>query len=265
MENEITFDFDKNRQFYLEHIKELWTANQNLMDEFKSKTYPAAFHKYMEESRPVLEGLERACLVKEEEREQIIEECVEGLLEAVEDGSTNLGKMKKNSYLESCKMVFALFTVPMVLELKLDVSQAFTDLLTEKWADRYPQYTFKKGTYAVLMEGFDKRKYCYITTAVCRGKNKPDDCLELSLFRQFRDGYLSLEEDGAGLIERYYEKAPAILQAIELSGEKAYIYEYIWSSHLKPCLSYLERGQYKLCKETYIHMVETLEETYIPK
>jgi hypothetical protein len=46
---------------------------------------------------------------------------------------------------------------------------------------------------------------CFITTAVCDFLSEPDDCYELTLFRSFRDNWLSFQPDGKQLVEQYYD------------------------------------------------------------
>ncbi len=261
MENK--FDFDENMNYALENIGSVLAKNRFLMDDFKRKKYSAAFETYMEKSRPVFEAIERACVAREEEREKTLEEVVERFLADEEKEMKGMGKGKRNNYLDLSKLILALYTVPMILEYKLDISDAFADLLIVRWGETYPQFVFKKGTYEELVDGFVNKKYCYITTAVCETQNKPDECYELMMFRGFRDRFLSKESDGEALINQYYEVAPRILKAIDMKADRDVIYEGIWETHLKSCLKHIERGENDLCKAKYVHMVNTLEQCYL--
>lgn len=58
---------------------------------------------------------------------------------------------------------------------------------------------------------------CFLTTACAQHRGLPDDCHELTVLRKFRDTYLSQSPEGRGLISTYYEKAPAVVRAIENS------------------------------------------------
>ena len=260
---EHTFDYDENMQFALEHIGGILLDNTKRMDQFKKKLYKDALLEYKDTSKATFEAIDRACTVREEEKETIIEACIDRALADFEASMQNMGKGKKNSYLENCKMVLALFTIPMILEQKMDTSEAYVDRFIEKWIERYPKYTFHKGTYESLLQGFEKKGFCYITTAVCEVQNKPDDCYELMMFRGFRDNYLLKEEEGRALVEEYYELAPRILAAIDLKPTKNEIYQDIWNNHLMVCLNNIENGQDSLCKDNYMNMVKTLERRYI--
>ncbi|WP_461811457.1 GTPase family protein [Faecalimonas sp.] len=99
---------------------------------------------------------------------------------------------------------------------------------------------------------------CYITTATCEEFNKPDDCYELTVFRNFRDNWLQKQVDGPELIERYYATAPAIVEKINQQPNRAEIYQHIQNSYLSKCLSYIENGENEKCMELYIAMIEYL-------
>ena len=55
-----------------------------------------------------------------------------------------------------------------------------------------------------------KKNGCFITTATCAEYGKPDNCYELTMFRKFRDEWLSKQPDGLKLIEEYY---PSIISS----------------------------------------------------
>lgn len=107
-----------------------------------------------------------------------------------------------------------------------------------------------------------KSSTCFITTAVCDSFNKPDDCYELTIFRNFRDNWLLQQKNGKELIEEYYKIAPAIVTNIDSLQNPKLIYKEIWKFYLQPCLLYLEQGENEKCKKMYIKMVETLKQYY---
>lgn len=104
---------------------------------------------------------------------------------------------------------------------------------------------------------------CYITTATCEEFNKPDNCYELTAFRNFRDNWLKKQSDGPELIERYYATAPSIVEKINQQPNRTEIYQNIQNNYLSKCLTYIENGENEKCKALYIAMVEHLcnEET----
>jgi hypothetical protein len=85
---------------------------------------------------------------------------------------------------------------------------------------------------------------CFITTAVCKTLQKPDDCRELIKFRHFRDTFMQTTEEMRSEVFEYYEAAPQICAAIDANGKKAAFEKYasIWEQSLKPAFAALEKG-----------------------
>lgn len=104
---------------------------------------------------------------------------------------------------------------------------------------------------------------CFITTAVCSSFGKPDDCYELTTFRNFRDTWLAAQPDGKNLIAEYYAVAPKIVAAINRLAEPSRLYREIWEIFLEPCLKNIERGRFSDCKKIYVAMVKQLEKIFI--
>lgn len=111
-------------------------------------------------------------------------------------------------------------------------------------------------------EQLKKLDSCFITTAVCGSFAKPDDCYELTAFRRFRDSWLAKQPGGEALIAEYYRIAPAIVRTIDQKQDSKGIYKDIWADYLQPCLTMIEKGQMKACKELYIKMVRDLQLKY---
>jgi hypothetical protein len=103
---------------------------------------------------------------------------------------------------------------------------------------------------------------CFITTAVCGSFSKPDDCYELTLFRNFRDKWLCSQPDGKQLVKKYYNIAPKIVGTINKLPEQSSIYKSIWDDYLSKCLCLIENGNMNECKEMYIQMIKDLKNKY---
>ncbi|GHT83929.1 hypothetical protein FACS1894137_06260 [Spirochaetia bacterium] len=112
---------------------------------------------------------------------------------------------------------------------------------------------------SLYRENRDKCKGCFITTAVCQSFSKPDDCYELTAFRDFRDNWLAKQPDGEAIIKRYYNTAPQIVSAINRRTDKDAVYLGIWNEYLAECLHLIEAGELEDCKKLYVQMVERLE------
>lgn len=100
-----------------------------------------------------------------------------------------------------------------------------------------------------------KSGFCFITTAVCEYKGKPDDCMDLQILRQFRDEWLAFQSGGQELIDLYYEIAPGIVDKIKASPFYEYYCESLWQEYLSPCLDMISSGDYEACKNHYTNMV----------
>lgn len=103
---------------------------------------------------------------------------------------------------------------------------------------------------------------CYITTAVCKFQNKPDDCYELTQFRNFRDEWLVKQVQGQKLISEYYETAPKIVAQIDKLANKDEIYTNINEQYLIPCLKYIENKKMAQCEKHYTKMMNDLYNEY---
>ena len=103
---------------------------------------------------------------------------------------------------------------------------------------------------------------CFITTAVCGNFGKPDDCYELTAFRNFRDTWLINQPDGKSLIEEYYQIAPKIVSKIDSLTSASLVYKKIWEKYLSKCLNFIERGDNQSCKQLYIKMVTNLKKIF---
>ncbi len=104
---------------------------------------------------------------------------------------------------------------------------------------------------------------CFITTAVCGAFGKPDDCYELTAFRNFRDGWLIEQSDGRALIDEYYAIAPKIVARIDRLKGAAEIYKAVWKNYLSRCLKFIEAGDYERCRKQYVAMVNELRDQFL--
>lgn len=103
---------------------------------------------------------------------------------------------------------------------------------------------------------------CFITTAVYENFGKSDDCFELTMFRNFRDGWLTAQPDDKNLIAEYYAIAPRIVANINRAANPAKIYDTIREKYLEPCLNFIMRGDNLACKKLYVEMVTELKKIY---
>ena len=104
---------------------------------------------------------------------------------------------------------------------------------------------------------------CFLTTACIRTKNLPDNCYELKILREFRDGYIMGLPDGAAMIKRYYEIAPQIVKRISGQLNATEIYQEIYNRVIVPCVHLIERRENEKAYECYKDMVTQLQAKYL--
>jgi hypothetical protein len=99
---------------------------------------------------------------------------------------------------------------------------------------------------------------CFITTAVCGFLGKPDDCAELTAFRQYRDTWLAGQPGGRALIEEYYRIAPELVRKMQESPLYETICTTLWEKYLVPCHQMILDGKPEECRIRYMDMVHYL-------
>ena len=123
--------------------------------------------------------------------------------------------------------------------------------------------SYNTSSYNSPASGKSGSGLCFITTAACEYFGKPDDCYELTLLRQFRDGWLAVQPGGEELIREYYRIAPPIVDALNVSEERDTIYKDIWDRYILPCVRLIEQNDYKACCALYEKLVRNLKDTIL--
>jgi hypothetical protein len=232
----------------------------SLLEKFKKASYEECFWEYLEEHRSTFEAIERKCL----EENTFLDKVAEHLaLWAKQE----LEKCKKNREKEKRLMDFNLTIIaylnPAIIKFKGEWQDTLAEKILKAWKEQFPKTNLSISNFEQIQDGF-KNKLCYITTAVCETFNKPDDCYELQLLRNYRDNYLASIPDGLEIVEEYYNIAPTIVNRIRKSDQNKEIFKNIWVEYLKPCITLIEKGLNEECKVIYIRMVRTLQEIYMP-
>jgi len=154
------------------------------------------------------------------------------------------------------------YVLPLLGELETAHASAFCRGIVDSWNKKIPDAKITVTTVSEIEHGF-KRNLCYITTAVCQGLNKRDDCYELSLFREYRDNYLLITEEGKQMVKAYYNVAPTIVKRIHQQVDAILTFQGIWDMYLKPCIRLIEQKEYDACKNLYYEMVNELEKEFL--
>lgn len=231
------------------------------MPYFKKTTYPDAFKRMYQEHFGTLDAVEQGYNAAID-KETFITNMANALVAyGVEQMNACSGRSKRDRKMMDLNLTMAVFVLPMILEFKGNSSQPLIDKLTEGWKKEFPKHPLQAAEYSYIEKGFHK-KFCYITTAVCETFGKGDSCYELTLLRDYRDGYLASRPDGDALIREYYDVAPSIVKHINQRENAAQIYQGIWDEYLRPCISMIESDQKEECCDLYRDMVYSLRDKY---
>lgn len=245
----------------LEGMKTLLVEIESPLDGFKKKRYPDHFQALYEKSIPTMDAIEEV-YTSVIEPDAFLDNMANAMVGSAQE---KLEACKKKSQRETVmmdlNMSMAIYIFPILLKYKGKSSQPLVDKLMEKWKEAFPKSNLQAAEYEFIEQGFHK-KFCYITTAVCETFHKPDNCYELTLLRNYRDGYLASQPEGEALIRSYYDMAPTIVKHINQRDDSRQIYGEIWEQYLSPCISMIENGDPQGCQELYIKMVEDLKDAY---
>jgi hypothetical protein len=101
---------------------------------------------------------------------------------------------------------------------------------------------------------------CFITTAVCESQDKPDDCYELQILREFRDSYMMLHYPEE--VEEYYLKAPNVVAAIKAlpADESEAVFNSLYHVYILPAIYAIESDDPYTAHDIYKTMFEVASE-----
>ncbi len=111
--------------------------------------------------------------------------------------------------------------------------------------------------------GSGGKSNCFITTACTQARGLPDDCLELTTLRAFRDEYIASLANGKKMIRVYYENSPRIVAAIDRRADAAETYNGLYAVVCN-CVRYVQEGAYDSAFQTYVDMVIQLRNRFTP-
>ncbi len=103
---------------------------------------------------------------------------------------------------------------------------------------------------------------CYITTACVEHAGLADNCSEMMVLRQFRDGYLTQRLGGLSLIREYYQVAPSIVARIQQSKRRADVLEGILSE-VRAVAALIQTGHNESALTRYGEMFTRLKREFI--
>lgn len=230
---------------------------------FGKKTYDDAFQKLFDQYKDLMQEYVNFCGTLEKDAlEDVQDQVSRAFIACEEERLARTPARQRKVRLYDDNLYMALFVVPAVSQFKTQYTDALADCLVKAWRQQYPQHPINRGSYEQISNGFKKRRFCYITTAVCESLGKGDDCQELNCLREYRDHWLMLVENGPSLVDEYYLRAPEVVRAIDSRPDRGRIYEGIYQKYIRPCISMIREGRYEDCKNKYMSMVTDLENCY---
>jgi hypothetical protein len=96
--------------------------------------------------------------------------------------------------------------------------------------------------------------FCFLSTAACQFKGLADDCYELEVLRDFRDGYLMTTKDGSKMVKQYYFIAPDITKCLVEESDL----NKVWDTVIE-CVEAIELRRYQDAIRIYKSMVESMQ------
>lgn len=238
--------------------------------EFRKETYADSFQKYLEDNVAVWDMVSEACagdkLLQEQEqaRVQAADAFVCGACERTESVK---GRSKREKLQYNMNLYMVSYVLPAIIAwqkrcgVQEEETRRLTDAICGKWEESFRAH-IQASDYESIQAGF-KQKLCFVTTAVCSGLRKPQDCKEITLMKEFRDGYFSGTAEGRQLIQEYYDIAPTIVKRIAQGTDPEEKYLYLWNTYIRNCVEYIERGQSGECSRLYKAMMSELKEEYM--
>lgn len=247
---------------------ELETICSNLIDLYHSamqlEFHKSTYEKYMcllrEKYTDTLRAAADICALSEENMREIalcIPELVYSELSEIKNAR------KRDLRALDYKMTMVSYFLPVIGEMPGTHGKILAEKTVEIWNEKLPDHKIGYSSFESIKGGFKKGIFCYITSAVCKSMNKPDECYELETFRKYRDTYLMKTDGGRQLVERYYNIAPTIVRRINREKNADKIYLEIWEKYLRPCIRLIETEQNIECRELYTSMVKELEHKYL--
>lgn len=227
---------------------------------FKKGSYEVSFQGYVERTAMHMDAIEDAYL-EAEEKEAFLQELAKALVTAAQEKLQGKKKRQQEELLMNYNMCLVVYVNPALLAHNPQSGQPLVDALLLQWKEAFPKTNLKSASFDTINGGF-KRRFCYITTAVCESRGRGDNCYELNLLREYRDQYLSQQPDGDELVRQYYDVAPTVVKHINARADAGQVYEEIWQRYLAPCISMIEGSRYQECRMLYEDMVNRLKEQY---
>ena len=109
--------------------------------------------------------------------------------------------------------------------------------------------------------GSDSGGGCYLTTAALGASGKTDaEDEDLAVLRGFRDNFMLKDPQYKGMVEDYYNNAPAIVKGINSSPEAKSVYSNIQKQYIAPSVAAIKAGKNEDALRIYSSMIASLSQ-----
>lgn len=238
---------------------------------FRAKTYVDSVEKFYGKYGSIFEKMNSdveneaeklaEILVESEKVSKPVQDIIDSVAKEFVDKSKTIlvinGKHPNGRRMMEVNIYMVMYVFPGIIAVKGRYSVNIAETIATMWNGTFKNTNLSCSDYDNINSGF-RRKLCYITTAVCASLGKPDDCTELNLLRNFRDGYMMSTESGRRMVEEYYNSAPAMVSAIDTRCDADDIYKKLYDQYIDPCITMINSGQMENCMKHYKSMVERL-------
>lgn len=255
----------ENLNFILEHAGAACKEYSAKVKAFRKDSYHELFERYKEENYAFYTAVKLVLDYASEESLDGIYHQIAGAFIREQEAALEQVKKKNEKFTVQMdkNMFMAVYVLLSIKEIRGSRANELAEAICKEWGSSFKDSNIIASDYDSIVQGF-KRKLCYVTTAVCQNLNKGENCEELRLIKEFRDGYLASTQEGAALIEEYYDIAPTLVKRIAKDADAQAKYIWLWNTYLAPCVAFIKAGRQEECKETYCGMMEELRKEYMP-
>ena len=255
----------ENLNFILEHAGAACKEYSAKVKAFRKDSYHELFERYKEENYAFYTAVKLVLDYASEESLDGIYHQIAGAFIREQEAALEQVKKKNEKFTVQMdkNMFMAVYVLPSIKEIRGSRANELAEAICKECGSSFKDSNIIASDYDSIVQGF-KRKLCYVTTAVCQNLNKGENCEELRLIKEFRDGYLASTQEGAALIEEYYDIAPTLVKRIAKDADAQAKYIWLWNTYLAPCVAFIKAGRQEECKETYCGMMEELRKEYMP-
>lgn len=238
------------------------------ISEFKKETYEASFRQYVEDNASVwsmLADIWSGTVPDRGQDRMQVAECLADTAQQQIDAVT--GRAKKNAAQMNINLYMVSYFLPAIIAYQRrcgggeEEMRKLTDAICDKWQEHFGQ-RIQAADHESIQAGF-RQKLCFVTTAVCCGLHKPQNCREITLMKCYRDEYMFKQADGEILVKEYYDIAPTIVKRISQEAAPEEKYLYLWNNYISKCVALVENHENEKCKQLYSKMMSELKEEYM--